>query len=123
MNGEPGSPHGAEKFGAEKSVAELLSELWELVKAYVRQETLDPIKGVGRFVAFGSAGAALLGTGVVLLAVGGLRALQSETDATFTGNLTWAPYAIVFLGLLVGGGLSLAAVGRSREGRRGETRA
>lgn len=108
----------AGRSGGEKALPELLSELWELITTYVRQETLDPIRGIGRFVAFGLAGAVLIGTGAVLLAVGGLRVLQTETDTALTGNLTWIPYVLVFLALLVGGGVSVAAIGRSRGGER-----
>lgn len=96
----------------DKQLPELLSELWELVRAYVRQETLDPIKGVGKWVAFGVAGALLVGMGVVFLAVAVLRILQTETDTTFTGNWSWAPYLIVFAALAIGGGLTVAAIDR-----------
>lgn len=99
----------------QKSLPELLSELWELITTYVRQETLDPVRGVGRFVAFGVAGALLIGTGGVVLAVGALRLLQTETGTALTGNLTWVPYTLVFVALLVGGGASLAAIGRGRD--------
>lgn len=94
-----------------KPLPDLLSELWEMIGTYVRQETVEPIRAVGRFVAFGTLGALLVGTGVVLLAVGVLRVLQGETGGTFDGNLTWAPYGIVFAVLVVGGVLSLAAIG------------
>ncbi|HLG01178.1 MAG TPA: phage holin family protein [Acidimicrobiia bacterium] len=96
----------------DKQLPELLSELWELIRAYVRQETLDPIKGVGKWVAFGVAGALLVGMGVVFLAVAVLRILQTETDTTFTGNWSWAPYLIVFAALAIGGGLTVAAIDR-----------
>lgn len=101
--------------GEGRPLPDLLSELWELIQTYVRQETVDPIKGVGRFVAYGVAGALLVGVGVVLLSVGVLRVLQAETDTTFTGNLTWIPYGIVFVVMLIGGALSLKAISARRE--------
>ena len=52
-----------------------------MLVAYVKQETLEPIKGLGRFALFGVLGSLLIGTGVVLLSVGILRALQTETRA------------------------------------------
>lgn len=103
--------------GGEKSVTDLFSELWELVTTYVRQEALDPIKGVGRFVAFGAAGAVLIGVGSIFLAVGTLRLLQTETDTTFDGNLTWVPYAIVFTAFVAAGGIAVAAIGRGKGGK------
>ena len=66
----------------------------QLVIDYAKQETLGPIKGLGRFVAFGLLGSIALTGGTVLLLLAGLRALQSETGSTFTGNLSWLPYVI-----------------------------
>ena len=77
------------------SLPALVAELWDLVRAYVKQETVEPVKGLGRVVAFGVAGSLFLSIGVVLLALSGLRALQSETGTTFDGNWSWAPYLIV----------------------------
>jgi hypothetical protein len=42
----------------------------------------------------------------VLLGVGGLRALQTETGETFAGDWSWAPYLIVFAALLLGSGIT-----------------
>lgn len=80
---------------APKSIPQVATELWELSKAYAKQETIDPLKGIGRFLGFGIGGSILLGLGSVLLMLAGLRALQTQTDTTFTGNLSWAPYLIV----------------------------
>ncbi len=89
-----------------KSIPQVASELWELSTAYAKQETIDPLKGLGRFLGFGVGGAVLLGIGSLLLLLAGLRALQSETGSTFTGNLSWAPYLIV----VAGAGLLIALV-------------
>ena len=77
-----------------KSIPQVASELWELSSAYAKQETIDPLKGLGRFLAFGVGGAISFGLGSILLLLAGLRALQTETGSTFTGNLSWAPYLI-----------------------------
>jgi Putative Actinobacterial Holin-X, holin superfamily III len=61
---------------------------------YVKQETLEPVKKLGRFLLWGVVGSLLLCIGVVLLLVGVLRLLQGETGA-FHGNLSWLPYVIV----------------------------
>jgi hypothetical protein len=76
---------------------------------YVKQETLGPVRQAGRFLAVGLGGALLLSVGVLLLLVGLLRLLQTETGGTFTGNLSWVPYLIV---LLVGLGIAAVAVWR-----------
>jgi NO-binding membrane sensor protein with MHYT domain len=85
-----------------------VGELWELTTAYAKQETIDPLKGLGRFIGYGIGGAILLGLGVGLLLLSGLRALQTETGSMFTGNLSWLPYliAVVVGGLLIGLALS-----------------
>lgn len=113
-----GTDDGALSAPEGKDVGALVGELWELVKAYVRQEAVDPIRGVGRYVLFGVAGALLVGAGVSLLAIGGLRLLQFETGSTFHGDLSWIPYVIAVVALAGGGVACLAAVGR--RGRRGQ---
>lgn len=84
--------------GTDKSVPQVVSELWNLSVDYAKQEIRDPLKGLGSYLAWGSAGMLLIGMGSVLLAIGALRALQTETGSTFTGSLSWAPYFIVLLG-------------------------
>jgi hypothetical protein len=96
------------------SLPQLVVELRELILAYFRQEAIDPIKSLGRYVLFGLAGALLLGLGVVLLGVGSLRVLQVETGSTFTGNWSWAPYGIVFVALLAAAALTWKARGLRR---------
>ena len=98
----------------DKSLPTMASELWDLVVGYARQETIEPIKGLGRFVAFGLAGSLVMGIGLVLLALGGLRALQTETGDTFAGNWSWVPYLITLAGCMLVGGLALSRAGRRK---------
>jgi hypothetical protein len=93
---------------------QLVTELWELIVAYFKQETVVPLRQLGRWILFGIIGALLLGVGVLLLAMAGLRALQDETGTTFTGNLSWIPYMIMFVALLVGGAITWKARGARR---------
>jgi hypothetical protein len=87
---------------AAKPIPEVLTELWELATAYAKQETVEPLKGLGSFLGYGVMGAVMLGIGCVLLLLSGLRALQTQTGTTFTGNLSWAPYLIaVAVGLML----------------------
>jgi predicted cobalt transporter CbtA len=99
---------------SEKSVSVLAAETFDLVRAYARQETVEPIKGLGRYAAYGVAGSLLLSIGLVLLLVGGLRALQTETGSTFHGNWSWAPYLIV----LAAAALVIALVARGMSKRK-----
>lgn len=89
-------------------------ELWLMVRDYARQETIEPLKGLARFVAFGVAGSLLVGIGVTLLFLAGLRALQTETGTTFTGNWSWAPYLIVTVAAVVVAGLAVRAISNRR---------
>lgn len=81
-------------------IPQAVSELWELVLAYFKQETTEPLKRLGRVVGFGVAGSLLLGAGVVFVATGLLRLLQHEAADTFDGNWTFVPYIIVIVALL-----------------------
>jgi len=76
-----------------------VAELWELIVAYLKQETAVPLKSLGRVVGFGIAGSLAIGVGVVFFAIGGLRLLQAETDA-FHGNWSFVPYLIMIVLLL-----------------------
>ena len=69
----------------------------ELVKQYAAQETLGKLKGARRWLVFGAAGSVLLGLGLMLLLLGGLRFVQTEFDTTFDGAWSWVPYALVVL--------------------------
>ena len=69
----------------------------DYVKTYAKQETVGPLKGAGRWIAFGAAGAISLGIGLSLLLLGLLRLLQSEWDRSATGRLSWLSYLIVLV--------------------------
>ena len=69
-------------------------ELFGLVRDYVKQETLDPLRGVGRWLAWGTAGAIALLFGAVIGLVGVLRLLQAEVFAD-TETFTFVPYFVV----------------------------
>ena len=107
---------------ASAPLPQLVLELRNLIVDYVKQETLIPLRQLGRYMVFGIVGALLLGVGVLLLGVGGLRALQTETGDTFTGDWSWAPYGITFVGLVLGGTVTWKArrTRRDRKERRGK---
>ena len=85
------------KSAKQKSLGETISDIVELVKAYAKQETVDPLKRLGRYLGFGLAGSLFITTGIVLLLLSALRALQTQTGSTFTGSWSWAPYAITLV--------------------------
>ncbi len=105
--------------GDDRGVPAHLAELRSLVVAYLKQETVEPIKRLGRFLALGVAGSALTAIGLLLLALAGLRALQTETGEVFDGNWSWAPYGIVLTGCAAVAGLAVRTIGapKRRAGR------
>jgi hypothetical protein len=84
---------------------ETIRELKDLVIAYAKQETIEPLKGLGRYIGYGVGGAVLLGTGV-FLAMAGLRALQTQTGDTFADWRSFFPYLIVVIVLLAIAGIA-----------------
>lgn len=99
----------------------------QLVIAYAKQETVDPVRRQMRRLGRGLGGAVLLAVGTTLLAVGFLRALQVElggggrnpapfgTGAHLAGNLSWVPYmGAALLCLAVSAGCVVLVVKRGR---------
>jgi hypothetical protein len=97
-----------------KSTAETISELKDLLVDYAKQETIVPLKGLKRYLGLGIPGALLSSLGLLLLALAGLRAMQTETTV-FQGRWSWAPYLIVLVGL---GAVIAAAVTAITRGKR-----
>lgn len=83
---------GPGRLGA---VGDAGTDVVRLVVSYLKQETLGPLRGVVRFVAFGVAGSLALSAGGVLLLLAVLRVLQDETGGTFAGSRSWLPYVVV----------------------------
>jgi hypothetical protein len=81
-----------------------VGDVFDLVKTYARQETIGPLKGIGRKIAFGSAGALLLGLGVFFVALGLLRLIQTKIPRLGEGTMSLLSYAIVivFCALMTG---------------------
>lgn len=88
------------------------TELKALLGDYARQETVGPLKLLGKWVAYGVAGAFCIAIGAVYLAFALLRGLQ--TLNTFSGNGgSWAPYLISFAALATCIGLAAWAMTRT----------
>lgn len=87
----------------QKSIQEVLSELWQLLVSYGKQETVAPLKGLGRYIGFGVAAAITGAIGILMLTLAGLRYLQAHSDDHLSGNWNWVPYvgALVLLGVLI----------------------
>ena len=108
-----------DKAKKDKSLPGEAQELFQLVVGYAKQETIDPVKNLGRFVGYGLAGALLGSLGAVLLLLGGLRLLQTETGDVFDGNWTFVPYLVV---LAISGAIAAGAMKARGRGQRRDAR-
>ena len=106
------APLGA-KREPDKGPAEMIGEIWELVRDYAKQETLDPLKAIGNFLKWGLLGATFLTLGLLFGVLAVIRGLQTETGEHLTGSFTWVPYAAGLLFALVGLGLSALSIRKS----------
>ena len=85
---------------APKSFQQVLQELWELLKAYAKQETVGPLKDLGRQIGLGLGGALAFSLGYFLIVLGILRFLQFHTPEWYRPH-NWGSYFIAAL-LLAG---------------------
>lgn len=72
-----------------------VDEVVDTVVAYVKYETVAPLRGAGRWLAWGTAGALAIGVGMSLVLLGVLRLVQTEWESVTRGRLSWLPYLIV----------------------------
>jgi len=82
------------KFLRGASLQRDIDEIKELALAYLKEETIDPLKKMGRFVLWGTIGSLFVGFGAVMLLLGLLRFLQ-EQFPVLDGSLSWVPYLVV----------------------------
>ena len=77
-------------------------DAFQLTVDYLKQEVVEPLRGLGRFLYMGIAGSFFLAFGLLLILLGVLRLLQTETGSALTGDWSWVPYAVtVVLGIAV----------------------
>jgi hypothetical protein len=81
---------------ATKPISDDIGDVIDLVKTYAKQETLGPLKGIGRKIGLGLAGALSLGVGLLLISLGLLRLVQTKIPRIAQGAWSWVPYCIVF---------------------------
>jgi hypothetical protein len=91
------APNGAKSDSDDKGMGEVVADLWQLIRDYAKQETIDPLRSIGRFLAYGVGAALCLGLGVLLLTLALLRALQHETGHHLTGSWNFVPYLVTLV--------------------------
>ena len=83
------------------SVQRDLQEVRGLFVRYFKEQTVQPLKDLGRFVVFGALGSIFVAFGVVMGLLGVLRMLQALFPV-LDGSLSFIPYMIVVvLALLI----------------------
>lgn len=76
------------------SIQRDLEEIRDLFIKYVKEETVQPLKDLGRFILWGTVGSVFVGFGFAMLLFAALRFLQ-EQFRVLDGSLSWLPYLIV----------------------------
>jgi hypothetical protein len=77
----------------QKRAGQSVNEIATMVKAYAKQETVDPLRNAGRFLAWGISGALCLGIGTIL----GLTAFLRLMQYWMHGAMSWLPYLLTLL--------------------------
>jgi hypothetical protein len=71
-----------------------LLDIRTLFLRYLKEETVQPLKELGRFVLFGALGSLFVGLGATLMLFGALRFLQDQFRV-LDGSLSWVPYLVI----------------------------
>jgi uncharacterized BrkB/YihY/UPF0761 family membrane protein len=79
---------------------ESAQEAQQMLVAYAKQETIDPLKDLGWYLGWGLGGAVSIFLGVMFLALGLLRGLQ-QLETFDDGFWTVIPYTITVIALVV----------------------
>lgn len=99
---------------ASANPVESAQEAQHLLVAYAKQETIDPLKHLGRYLAWGLAGSLCIFLGVLFLALGLLRGLQ-RLEVFDNGFKTVLPYLITLGALVVVMGLIFLLYRRAKK--------
>jgi hypothetical protein len=78
-------------------------EIQSMLVSYAKQETIEPLKTLGKFLAWGIGGAVLVSLGALFVSLGILRLLQTETSDWFAGGnfASTLPYVITIASLIL----------------------
>jgi len=92
-----------------KGPAQQVAELKDLVVGYAKQETVDPLKTLGRYLLLGMIGSVLMSIGIIFLLLAVLRGFQdieifNDSLEPEGGTWSWVPY---FITTLVGAAIAV----------------
>ncbi len=88
-------------------------EIQTMLVGYAKQETVEPLKSLGGFLAWGLAGAVFVFLGVFFLGMGILRLLQQVFEGDSLASTL--PYLITIVGLIAAIGIIFALFSRSKK--------
>ena len=104
-----------------KKPADHLGELQKLVVDYAKQETVDPLRSLGKYLGWGLGGAVAVSLGMFFVLLGTLRALQQiDWFNGPTQSQGWHGSWLVYLITLLVGVIAIAIAGLAA--KRTETR-
>ncbi len=89
-----------------------IGEVIDLVKTYAKQETLGPLKGIGRKIGWGLAGAFALGVSLFFVSLGLLRLVQTKIPRISHGAWSWVPYLMIFVFCVLVTALALSRIAK-----------
>lgn len=85
-----------------------VKDILQLSVGYLKQETKEPIRGIGRYIAWGSIAAIFLGMSGILLSLALLRGIQSglayvreSGRGPLSGSWSFAPYLLTALACII----------------------
>ena len=84
------------RFRRKPAPTEHVADIVDSVKAYARQETLEPLRGAARWVAVGTLAAVSLGLSMVFAALAVLRLSQDLGGTALDGSWSFVHYLITF---------------------------
>lgn len=88
----------------------LINELITLIKTYLKEQTVVPLKRLKRYLSMGITGSIFMAIGLLLVSLGFLRFLQ--TLSPFEGTYSFVPYLIVVVANLAGIGIFVSIMTR-----------
>jgi hypothetical protein len=85
------------RFRRRPTPSDQVNDIVDSVKAYARQETIEPLKGAARWVAVGTLAAVCLGLAMVFLALAVLRLSQDLGGTALDGSWSFVHYLITLV--------------------------
>ncbi len=91
-----------------------VQEIQQLLVSYAKQETVEPLKTLGRYIGFGVAGALLVSLGTFFIGLGILRLTQSIDALAGSSWASTLPYLITLAVLVAFMASIFLAMGRAK---------